>query len=267
MHKLFLNLYFIISFCQAASVPDFQPPFCINEQSEAEKEARKLRLAIEIYKATKRAYNDPEGVWDQQYLRQNPEIEECLKEFSEGKRGQSLAHIQPEGKTAQALHIDLIKKGFTWKTVPLLVDQGGDKKYWKVNGDQTSNEKDPQVVKMHIYTHRDGSMVRIKASGVPDKAAKYPKRPPHVVMAVLKNFGPAQCQGKFCNYDTSYDNEAFKVTREGMAGPKAPSAKYGFRHPFKNNTPFSRELNCAAEDIYMDLVHTSLKTNCPESLE
>ncbi len=267
MHKLFLSFGFLGSFCHSGSGPEFQPPFCVNEKSEAAKQVRKSRLAIQVYKATKRKYTDPKGVWDQRYLKENPEIEKSLKEFVEGKRGRSLARIQPEGKTAQALHQELINQGFSWKTVPLLVDQGPHKQYWKLSGDKTTNENDPEVVKMHIYTHQDGGMVRVKASGVPDKTAKYPKRSPHVVMAVLKNFDPSQCKRGICIYDTSYENEAFKVTREGMAGPKAASNNYGFRQPFKNNTSYARELNRLAEDIYMDLVHTDLKTGCPNPLE
>ncbi|AIK95982.1 hypothetical protein [Candidatus Odyssella acanthamoebae] len=267
MDRIFFSFYVLGSFGYSAPAPEFQDALCFDNQNEATKQNRKLRLAIEIYKATKRKYSDPHGIWDQHYLKENPEIEKSLKEFGEGKRGHSLARIQPEGKTAQALHDELVKEGFSWKAVPLLVDQGADKRYWKLNGEQTADEKDPDVVKMHIYTHRDGGMVRIKASGVPDKTAKYPKRVPHVVMAVLKNFDPAQCRGESCSYDTSYDNEAFKVTREGMAGPKAASIKYGFRYPFKNNTSYSQELNRLAEDIYMDLVHTNLKTNCPNLLE
>ncbi|MBW8309046.1 MAG: hypothetical protein K0M45_05345 [Candidatus Paracaedibacteraceae bacterium] len=267
MYKLFLSFGFIGSFCQSGSGPQFQPPFCVDEKSETAKQARKFRLAIETYKATRRKYTDPRGIWDQRYLKENPDIEKSLKEFTAGKRGQSLTHIQLEGKTAQALHEELIQHGFNWKTVPLVVDQGPNKRYWKLNGDKTSNENDPEVVKMHIYTHQDGGMVRIKACGVPDKTAKYPKRSPHVVMAVLKNFDPSQCKRGWCNYDTSYDNEAFKVTREGMAGPKAASDLYGFRRPFKKETPYTQELNRLAEDIYMDLVHTNLKTDCPNPLE
>jgi hypothetical protein len=263
MDRIFFSFYFLGSFGYSAPTPDFQTPVYIDRQTETAKQHRKLRLAIEIYKATKRKYSDPKGLWDQNYLKENPEIEKSLKEFREGKRGHSLARIHPEGKTAQALHNQLIKEGFSWKAVPLLVDQGPNKRYWKLNGDQTVDAQDPEVVKMHIYTHRDGGMVRIKASGVPDKTAKYPKREPHVVMAVLKNFDPSQCHGKACSYDTSYDNEAFKVTREGMAGPKAASIQYGFRHPFENNTSYAQELNRLAADIYMDLVHTDLKTDCP----
>lgn len=260
MRKILLSFCFIYSFSHAASLPDFQAPVYIEKQDGSEEETQKFRLAIEIYKATHRSYTDSKSMWDQEYLRENPDIEKALNQFSQGKRAQSLKNIHPEGKTAKDLHFDLIKEGFTWKEIPLLVDQGAEKKYWKLNGEQTFDEKDPQVVKMHIYTHPDGGMVRIKASGVPDKMAKYSKRCPHVVIAVLKNFDSAQCQGNSCHYDTSYDNEAFKVTCEGMAGPKASSSKYGFKSPIENDASYNKKLNRFAEDVYMDLVHTHLKT-------
>lgn len=264
MYKMGLIFYSFSSLCHSAPLPQFQAPICLNKLNEKEKETQKFRLAIDVFKAANRSYTDPEGLWNQQYLQENSEVSQALKEFSNGKRGQSLKNLHPEKKTVQDLHLELVKSGFTWKMVPLLVDQGGDKKYWKLDGAQTTNEKDPDVVMMHIYIHADGGMVRIKASGIPDKTAKYPKRLPHVVMAVLKKIDPSLCHGTLCNYDTSYDNEAFKVTREGVAGPKAPTLKYGFRPLFKETTPYAKEQNNLAEDFYMDLVHTLLKINCPD---
>lgn len=262
---MFLYFCFLVSVCNAEPSVGFQTPFCVAKQNKIEQETEKLRLAIETYKASKRKYTDPDGVWDQQYLKQNIDISNALKEFSEKRRGQSLSRINPEGKTANALHIDLIKQGFTWEDVPL--QTGKRRKYWKINGDKTEDEKDPQVVKMRIYTHQDGAIVRIKAGGIPDKKGKYPRRSPHMVMAVLKNFDPAKCTKESCNYDTSYDNEAFKVTREGDPGPKGPLRKHGMRYPFINKTPHAKKLNQAVENTYMDLVHTNLETDCPEPLE
>jgi hypothetical protein len=267
MYKIILSIFFFTSLGQATSGPNFQAPLCIKEPNNTQEEIQKIRLAIEVYKATKRKYTDSEGLWDQLYLQNNPHIVKALDEFSQGKRGRSVASLHPKEKTAQALHNELIRKGFTYKTVPLVVDHSPhQKKYWKITGEQTTNKEDPEVVKMHIYTHPDGGMVRIKASGHPDKAAKYSKRVAHVVMSVLINFDPADCQGEVCSYDTSYDNEAFKII-EGTAGPKAPSPRYGFKQFIKNNTPKCEKLNRIAEDIYADLIHTPLKTDCPNSYE
>ena len=264
MYKLFLSFFILFSACQATLNPEFQAPFCISDQTPEAKQRQQFRLVIDVYQATQRPYTDPNGIWDPKYLQENSEIETALKEFSQKKRGQSLAKICPKGKTVQALHADLVNAGFSWKAVPLLVGQGEEKKFWKLNGDQTSNDQDPEVVKMHIYIHPDGGMVRVKASGVPDKSAKYPRRSPHVVMAVLKKFDPTQCRDGKCPYDTSYENEAFKVTRDGKAGPKAPGC--GFKYLFENNRAYAKVLNQLAVDIYMDLVHTDLQTSCPSSL-
>lgn len=261
MYKFLFIFYFIYSFSHATSFPDFQAPTCINKHEELPDETQKFRLAIHVYKSTHKNYTEITSLWDQDYLQKNPDIATALHEFAQGKRAQSLKNIHPKGKTAKDLHLDLIKEGFVWKAVPLLVDQGSEKKYWKLNGEQTSDVADPQVVKMHIYIHPDGGMVRIKASGIPDKAAKYSKRCPHAVMAVLKSFDFTQCEGNACNYDTSYDNEAFKVTSEGMAGPKASSPKYGFKLPIENDLFYTEKLNQFAEDVYMDLVHITLKTD------
>lgn len=259
MYKILFVFSFIYSFSYAASFPDFQSPVNLKKLDGWDQETQRFRLAIHVYKATHKNYTDTASLWDQKYIQENPDIATALHEFTQGKRAQSLKNIHPEGKTAKALHLDLIKNGFSWKAVPLLVDQGLEKKYWQLDGEQTINATDPHVVKMHIYIHPDGAMVRIKASGIPDKTAKYSKRCPHVVMAVLKSFDFTQCEGNACNYDTSYDNEAFKVTCEGMAGPKAPSQQHGFKSPVENDTSYNRELSRFAEDVYMDLVHTNLK--------
>lgn len=267
MSKIFVFVCFLTSLCKADFTPDFQAPFCIIRQNKVEKEAEKFRLAIETYKATKRKYTDPKGVWDQQYLKKNPEIAYALKEFSEKKRGQSLSRIQTEGKTAKDLHTILSNEGFSWKDVSLQAGKGHQKKYWKIDGNKTENKQDPNVVKMRIYTHRDGAIVRIKACGIPDKKGKSPRRSPHIIMAVLKSIDSQLCDKESCNYDTSYANEAFKVTQEGDPGPKGPSIKYGLRLPFKNDTHHAKTLNQVVENTYMDLVHTNLKTDCPEPLE
>lgn len=263
MYRVFLSFCFLNAYCNAESLHDFQKPFCVTRQNKTEQETEKLRVAIEIYKASKRKYTDPDGIWDQQYLKKHTDITNALREFSEKKRGQSLLKIHPERKTAASLHLELVKEGFTWKDVPLQSGQG--KKYWLVNGDKTENEKNSHVIKMRIYTHKDGAIVRIKAAGIPDKTGKNPRRSPHVVMAVLKNLDSGLCSNdEPCNYDISYANEAFKITREGNPGPKGPSRQHGFRHPFPNKTSHARKLNQVAENAYMGLVHTNLETDCPE---
>ncbi|WP_033444555.1 hypothetical protein [Candidatus Odyssella thessalonicensis] len=238
-------------------LPTFQEPYCPANLNKTEQSNQHYQLAIKVYKASQADPFSPNSLWNHGYLESHPKVKRALTEFLEGKRGQALKAINLTNKTPHSLHQDLIAAGFTWKEVAL---SAGRAKFWQLDGSKTSDPNSPTGVKMQIYIHKDGSMVRIKSRGIPDDSGHYPQRAPQVIQAVLIEFDPDQCTQDHCPYNTDYFNEAFKVTAEGSAVPKSPSPRFGFKPPVET-LPSSR-LQKFAGDVLMSLVHTELKTDC-----
>ncbi len=248
---------------QASSSLDahFQRPFCYKKNNKDENAAQKYTKVIQLYKATFKDPQDPESIWDQKYLQRNPHILEAIHDFQKGRRGQRLKRLNLEGKTAQDIHKELLNLGFFWTKFPL---RASFKKqtYWLMDGKTTKDSHHKDIVYTHFYTHADGSLVRIKAAGIPDHRGKHPRRSPHAIKAVLLNTDSNLCQKKNCCYDTSYQNEAFKVTNENQPVPKAPSSKCGLKLPKDNGTPLNKQRTRVIKNAIMNLAHTNLKTDC-----
>lgn len=262
LRYLWIVILVITSTCYGTSshlkrLPTFQEPYCPANLNRTEQRNQHSHLAINVYKASQADPFGPNSLWDQDYLESHPKVKRAIAEFLAGKRAQALKAISLTNKTPHLLHQDLIAAGFTWKEVAL---SAGRSKFWQLDGSKTSDPNSPTVVKMQIYLHKDGSMVRIKSRGIPDNSGHYPHRAPQVIQAVLTEFDPDQCTQDHCPYNTGYSNEAFKVTAEGHAVPKSPSPRFGFKAPVET-IPSSR-LQKLAGDVLMSLVHTELKTDC-----
>ena len=249
-----------------SSQADFQVPFCYKTQNRDESATQKYTMVINLYKATFKNIFDPESVWDQDYLRENPHVVEVIQDFKKGNRAQTLKKINLEGKTAQELHQELLDLGFVWQKRPL---KASFKKrtYWLMGGHTTKSPTHKEVINLHLYIHKDGSLVRIKAAGVPDIRAKHPRRTAHAVKAVLLNMAPNLCKSDICQYDTSYQNEAFKVTNDNQPVPKAPSQKFGLNLPKGDQTAVERRKARVIKNVIMNLAHTNLKTQCPTPVD
>ncbi len=245
-----------------SAIADFQAPFCYKKQNRDENATRKYTTVIRLYKATFKDIFNAESVWDQDYLQDNPHIVEAIRDFQKGKRAQTLKKISLENKTAEELHKELLKLGFVWQKVPL---RASFKKrtYWLIGGQTTKNPNHKHVVNLHLYIHEDGSLVRIKAAGVPDVRGKHPRRAAHAVKVVLLNVAPDLCKNNECQYDTSYQNEAFKVTNDNQPVPKAPSQKFGLKLPQGTLTTLGKRRTRVIQNVVMNLAHTNLKTPCP----
>ena len=140
--------------------------------------------------------------------------------------------------------------------------RGDDKNYWLKDGGITEDINDPNLVLMDIYVHRDGSMIRIKSFGVPDASGVLePRRMPHASKSVLKNL----CKGKNCTQDTSFNNEAFKVTDEGFPVPKSSSPQAGLKLPYNNDDEIGKMLNAVVMDTNAVLSHINLGTKCKDN--
>lgn len=238
-----------------------QNPVCFKTRNADEKATFDYSYVIRLYKSSFLNPSHKNSLWDQGFLKSHPHVAESLKDFKAGRIGKSVTKISLEDKSATELHKDLIKKGFRWFSVPLMASIK-QKNYWLFGGDSTRDVNHPRVVKMIIYVHKDGGIVRIKPRGVPDLSAKHPRRSAHAVKAVLLSFNPDQCVGNTCDYDTSYQNESFKVSNDNQPIPKAPSPKYGLKVPFDSPKGHQKDINRLVKNVVMNLAHTNIKTNC-----
>lgn len=251
----------------AALNVDFQRPLCFKTNNKDENASQKYTTVIQLYKATFKDPQDSESVWDQGYLQHNPHVLEAIHDFRKGRRAQTLKHVNLEGKTAQELHKELLSLGFFWTKSPL---RASFKKqtYWLIDGKTTKDLHHKNIVYLHFYIHADGSLVRIKAAGIPDFRGKHPRRAAHAVKVVLLNTDSNLCQKTVCQYDTSYQNEAFKVTNENQPVPKAPSPKFGLKLPQSaRSIAMDKQWARVIKNAVMNLAHTNLKTNCPRPQE
>lgn len=218
------------------------------------KQAEGRKLAAE---AMKKDHNDPKGIWDQKALNEGVldkrtnkidetpmRIKERLDDFASGKpgSGQSVKNLDLAGKTPQQIHDELIAKGFT-----LQKDKNGNREMILgcIDGDA------PYPTPHDIYLHPDGGMVRVK----PEGHLGNPLRPePHVSKSVLidpKSVLKDPEKGTE-RPNTEWANEAFKVTNDGYAVPKAPSSGNGMRNDL------SSELQVGYHDQVMEAAHTNL---------
>ncbi len=238
-----------LSLCLANSEPTFQTPFVPDHLNERETAREYSLLAIAVYKSSFLPVDDPLSLWDPSHLDGNPKLKQAINEFNAGKRGQSLKKITVH-TTKEQLHKQLLNLDFVWSEVPLTA---GKKRYWTITGGKTKDKNAKNLVMMQIYVHQDGSMVRIKSLGVPDKSGQYPQRLPQILLGVLLDISPQSPN----DFDTSYENEAFKVTVEGNAVPKSPSPKFGIKIP--NYQGFSQSVLKKVPDILMGMVHIPLE--------
>src|SRR5262249_21967657 len=148
-------------------------------------------------------------------------------------------------KTPEALHEELLAKGFEHQREPLAAGKDpatGQQLYKKMDGTRTTNPNDPDIVPHDIYTHPDGGMVRIKPEGDPGPGIR-PE--PHASKSVLFD----------SKKGTGFDNEAFKVTNDGNAVPKSPNKDAGMKQaPPGSSGNFE---NQGFKDTVMTQAHTN----------
>ena len=178
------------------------------------------------------------------------------------KRGQSLRKIKPKSYSADTLNSELESLGFIKKTVALSASFK-PARWWLTNGGKTDKKNHPEVVPMTIYVHKDGSMVRVKPQGIPDSSDTALRRRPHFVRSVLLKPDFDLCNHRTCEPDSSWENEAFKVTEDFIPVPKAPARQYGMNleiHPVAGTQ--KERFNEVLKDLSMEMVHQSLQINC-----
>ena len=247
-----------------------EKPSCLSQPRTHENSDAYKKGVEQAQIALQKPYTSPESVWNRDFLTKKSYLRDAIKDFLEGKRGQSVRNIKLSGKKPDEIHKILIDAGFHHERVPLSAysnDKG--RKFWLRDGTKTTNPKDPQVVPMDIYAHPDGGIIRIKPEGVPSPRSLRPQ--PSATKAVVYNLKSGRDSH---HLDTRYRNEAFKVSDEGVPLPKGPSAKVGMRFLLDRKEIAQKKDPDAARDelkgwisTIMGATHIDLSTDfcqCPK---
>lgn len=264
---IFLLLSLSNQILNAKIVRDFASnQVCSLSETVSEKKGRDIRTIIYIWKKMQRPFDAIDGIWDQGLQKNQAQLKKSLEEFMTHKRGQSLRKIKPKFYSADTLNSELESLGFIKKTVPLIASFK-PARWWLTNGSRTDNKNHPEVVPMTIYLHKDGSMVRVKHQGIPDSSDTVLRRRPHFVRSVLLVPDFNLCDQGTCEPDSSWENEAFKVTDDFVPVPKAPARQYGLNldiHPVAGTQ--KDQFNEVLKDLSMEMVHQTLQINCENNL-
>jgi hypothetical protein len=256
-----IMLSFVVTSCnnfgaRLTIYDDDDKPSCLAQQKDP-RNITNPKVTQLIDTSIKQPYHSPYSLWDQDTVRRNPNLKQALKEYSEGKRGMSVRHLTLSNKAPQTIHYELINKGFKHSRVPLAVNANETKKksYWCKDGSTTNTKLSKRLVYMDTYSHTDGGLVRVKPHGIPDP--RNPRPQPHAAKSVLLNTKAP--------YDSSWQNEAFKVSEEGYPVPKAPTKDAGLK---SHDARIKQDLINAGEDIFsywvngvMDRAHINLKVD------
>lgn len=173
------------------------------------------------------------NVWD---FSSNPSLErtqKILSDFKQGRIGAKARMLQLRNLSAKEIHMLLIKEGFRHQRVPLLVGSGETNRYWLKSGEtQVGPPTRETMLAMDIYDAPDGSVVRVKAWGIPDKSGKTPRTFPHLSKSVVFDKSE-ECELFFfnCHLKVTWENEAFKVSDNGEPIPKSPNPRDGMKIP------------------------------------
>lgn len=186
----------------------------------------------------------PRTAWNAEW-RASTRNTRTLEAFEQGSKGKSVKDLDLSGKSASEIDRELRAKGFTHERTGIATtDANGNTVYRTKDRGLTSNPKDPNATPQDIYVHPDGGMVRVKPAGDPGNPYR---AQPHASKSVLYN--PTK--------GTSFSNEAFKVTNDGRAVPKAPTPGAGL--PTTADEAARRKI----ADELMNAGHTNLPGGKP----
>ncbi|MDP2605719.1 MAG: RHS repeat-associated core domain-containing protein [Deltaproteobacteria bacterium] len=194
----------------------------------AEKAARRARGKAKFQEALKK---NPEGIWSKNL---DAKTKQAVDDFKTGKKlanghtyGDAAKKLKMDGKSPAELEKELLESGFT-KQADFVRDP--------VTKQPIVHDGKP--IPMDVYTHPDGSMVRVKPEGHPGS----PRPHPHASKSVRN-----PPDGDYKNFD----QEGFKVDNDGNAVPKWP--KDG-ENPHPARSPEGNEFT----DGWADTAHSDL---------
>lgn len=231
--RIFANLFFVLSLLSVSSCyadvlyPQTALPQCRTVPSVEELTNDFVDGAIEARKALTKLPYDDNSTWDKITLAQNMKLNKTIERYLKGQIGQSIKSIHLKNHDAKSLHHILLQKGFSHHRIVLNHNINNKMLYLKRNGRFTSNPKENDAVPHDIYVHPDGGMIRIKPEGIPTTHPTIKRHYPQAVKCVLFD-ATLHCHNQICEYDTSYKNEAFKVTDKNIPVPKSTAKEEGF---------------------------------------
>jgi hypothetical protein len=215
-------------------------------------------LEMRMTEAITCSYHAKNSLWNIEDADRKDILTKTLQDFAQGKSGVEVKNLRINNLTAPGLHAILIQRGFRHQRNALVVHPDLQPKlFWLRSGKQvTEKPSDPDMLPMDIYDHPDGSLVRIKAWGIPDPTRQTKHPEPYVSKSVVFDRREHCIFSIFhCHLDTSWNNEAFKITDDGFPVPKSASPKHGFSFP-SDLVAADKELwiNIWAQKAHTDLI-------------
>ena len=186
------------------------------------------------------------------------QLKAALERYQKGEVGNKSKILNLENLSAQKIHQLLLDHQFRYSIVPLRVHPQLDpNRYWLRNGEtQMGIPSQKRALPMIVYDHHDGSVVRVKAWGIPDPAHRTFRPQPHVSRSVVFDTKEACAFFYFnCHINTDWENEAFKISNTGTPLPKSPSQNDGMNFP---KTIKSQEAKRQFIDNVMNQAHMDL---------
>lgn len=200
--------------------------------------AKKRRVSVKslcsgVTKALNAIKNNPfaeNSIWDLEVLKKETELSELLQKFLDGNYASKARMLDCKNKTQDEIVDNLLKEGFQKKSLNL-----------EGNILAKTSDRDPQE-SGEIYQHADGSLVRLKPYS--EKRKYRPQA--YLVKAATRN----------PNGPPTWQNEAFKISQDGYAIPKAPKAEHGMKMKPEESTGPNEDQGWV--DLIMEEVHTDL---------
>ncbi len=241
MNNRALLLLLILLLNQNAIAIDSEiPPSQIQEikkESTSKKPTRRpsiKAIAIGVEKALVAIKNDPfseNSIWDIEYLNRDHEVSDLLKKFVADEYATKAKKLNFDGMSKDQIIKKILSEGFIKKDPEAKVDQ------------LLGRAKDREVQDSgDIYIASDGSMIILK------EESKYRHNRPqaYIVKAALKNpTGPS-----------TWQNEAFKITKDGFPVPKGPKQSHGLKIHAPNTSGQDEDKGWI--DLIMEEVHSDI---------
>lgn len=229
--------------------------------------------------------HDRNGLWDKEFLRTHDRQAQKLNAFRLRRIANSVRTIVLTNFTPEKLHDHLIKSGFRHKRLPLSIFCNSKNVFVLNDGGTTENPKHLRIVPHDFYLHADGGFVRVKPQGIAAASCNARRRQPHASKGVVLDatITCTDAARKNCDWNSSFENEAFKISANGVALPKAPTKDAGFlplhqdklvsasKNPFQlqaQNEGYTNMLMALAHaDLVVDYSSCSNKSKQPKTVE
>lgn len=208
----------------------------LDDKAQSPRRKSVKEMSTGVSKAQEALKQDPfsnTSVWDQEFLKRDTEIANLIMKYQTNQYAEKSKTLVLAKLTKDDIVSKLLSEGFVKIDNQKKLDSG------QKNIDSKSTDDN---VPGEIYTHSDGSMVRLKEAST---SRKY--RPQaYATKSALKD----------PNGSTSWDNEAFKVTNEGYAVPKSPYQKYGMKIHSPSSSGNDEDQGWI--DLIMEEAHTDM---------